>query len=105
MDASKAGLARDHDKTMKELRAKLEKAERNSRLNAAAAEGNGERRDEEWFGCPVCLMLLTPPTRIFQCPEGHILCEECKENPAMVHCPQCRSGIWVDWWRACKSNG
>ena len=101
VEASKAGLARDHDRTMEELRAKLEKAERNSRLNAAAAAaaaasssggcGGGEsNRDEEWFGCPVCLMLLTPPTRIFQCPEGHILCEECKENPAMVHCPQCR---------------
>ena len=101
VDASKAGMAHDHDGAMAELRAKLEKAERNSRLNAAAAAaassgGNGESRDEEWFGCPVCLMLLTPPTRIFQCPEGHILCEECKENPAMVHCPQCRQGIMVE---------
>ena len=39
MDASKVGLSQDHDKTMEELRAKLEKAERNSRLNAAAAAG------------------------------------------------------------------
>ena len=99
VDASKAALLRAHNEAMEKLRAKLEKAERDSRLNAAAAAaggasggGGGASRDEEWFGCPVCLMLLTPPTRIFQCPEGHILCEECKENPAMVHCPQCRYG-------------
>lgn len=70
-----------------ELGAQLEKAERRSHL------GNPDHapdQDEHWFGCPVCLLLLKPPMRIFQCPEGHILCEECKENPAMVHCPQCR---------------
>ena len=39
VDASKVGLSQDHYKTMEELRAKLEKAERNSRLNAAAAAG------------------------------------------------------------------
>ena len=52
VDASKAGMAHDHDGAMAELMAKLEKAERNSRLNAAAAAaassgGNGESRDEE----------------------------------------------------------
>ena len=74
----------------KVLVAKTFKLESQVDFLTASSGGNSESRDEEWFGCPVCLMLLTPPTRIFQCPEGHILCEECKENPAMVHCPQCR---------------
>ncbi len=75
--------------------AQLEKAERRSAVQLAAANqsahGPSDHKEEHWFGCPVCLTLLRPPMRIFQCPEGHILCEECKENPAMVHCPQCRS--------------
>ena len=56
--------------------------------------------DEDQFACPVCLELLRPPLRIFQCPEGHILCENCKENPAIVHCPQCR----VPLERNCSRN-
>ena len=56
--------------------------------------------DEDQFACPVCLEVLRPPCRIFQCPEGHILCENCKENPAIVHCPQCR----VPLERNCSRN-
>ena len=56
--------------------------------------------DEDQFACPVCLELLKPPLRIFQCPEGHILCENCKENPAIVHCPQCR----IPLERNCSRN-
>lgn len=78
----------EHERTLEALNGQLEKAERKSLLHANVT--GGPEQDEHWFGCPVCLNLLKPPTRIFQCPEGHILCEECKENPAMVHCPQCR---------------
>ncbi len=87
----------ENARTLEELGAQLEKAERRSAVQMAAAGassgapgGGGGNSEEHWFGCPVCLTLLRPPMRIFQCPEGHILCEECKENPAMVHCPQCR---------------
>ncbi len=72
-----------NEQMLQDLNVQLEKAERKSLLK-------GPDEEEHWFGCPVCLTLLRPPMRIFQCPEGHILCEECKENPAMVHCPQCR---------------
>lgn len=86
LESSKIDLATEHEKDLKELQEQLEKAERCNAMKGA----EGPERDEHWFGCPVCLVLLKPPMRIFQCPEGHILCEECKENPAMVHCPQCR---------------
>ncbi len=87
---------------LEDLCSQLERAERRSAVQLAAANANngcssgaaaangGSVEEEHWFGCPVCLTTLRPPMRIFQCPEGHILCEECKENPAMVHCPQCR---------------
>eukprot|EP00095_Tigriopus_kingsejongensis_P008185 maker-scaffold405_size181423-snap-gene-0.39 protein:Tk08185 transcript:maker-scaffold405_size181423-snap-gene-0.39-mRNA-1 annotation:"ankyrin repeat protein" len=86
LESSKMDLAKAHEQELKELQTQLEKAERRTAMKGA----EGPERDEHWFGCPVCLVLLKPPMRIFQCPEGHILCEECKENPAMVHCPQCR---------------
>jgi len=40
--------------------------------------------------CPVCLELAWPPKKIYQCREGHIICEECKSNPALKVCPMCR---------------
>ena len=82
-----------HVETIVRLKEELVKAER-QRVIAQKEE------DEDQFACPVCLELLKPPLRIFQCPEGHILCENCKENPALVHCPQCR----VPLERNCSRN-
>ena len=71
----------------------------NRRLSSAtlrpSARQSGLRR-----GCPICLELLRPQLRIFQCTEGCILCKNCKENPALVHCPQC----WVSLERNCSRN-
>ena len=74
---------RKHKDSLVQLKEDLVKAEK-QRVVSQSEE------DEDQFACPVCLELLRPPLRIFQCPEGHILCENCKENPAIVHCPQCR---------------
>jgi len=40
--------------------------------------------------CPVCLELAWPPKRIYQCREGHIVCDVCKSNPNLRNCPMCR---------------
>ena len=40
--------------------------------------------------CPVCLGLAWPPKKIFQCREGHIVCDTCKANPNLKTCPMCR---------------
>ena len=82
-----------HKTMMVGLKEELVKAEK-QRVVAQNEE------DEDQFACPVCLEVLRPPLRIFQCPEGHILCENCKENPAIVHCPQCR----VPLERNCSRN-
>ena len=36
--------------------------------------------------CPICLDTADKPP-IYQCPEGHLLCEDC--NARLVDCPQC----------------
>jgi len=36
--------------------------------------------------CPICLELSRPP--IYQCPEGHIICSQCR--PKVTRCPVCR---------------
>ena len=41
--------------------------------------------------CPVCLVEMIPPTKIFQCINGHSLCEKCKDN--VTTCPSCRVSL------------
>ena len=33
---------------------------------------------EKDFECPVCYEIMSPPSRIFQCNNGHLICEACK---------------------------
>ena len=28
--------------------------------------------------CPLCMVLMTPPKQIYQCPEGHLVCSDCR---------------------------
>ena len=58
----------------------------------AEPEENGEEWREQ-FECPVCLEEMTPPTRIHQCADGHLLCGTCRENPSITSCPVCRGNI------------
>ena len=39
--------------------------------------------------CPVCFELMIPPIKIFNCPNGHLLCEMCKPNIQL--CTLCRN--------------
>jgi len=39
--------------------------------------------------CPVCFAALAG-RRIFQCSQGHSLCQECRDQPQVVCCPTCR---------------
>ena len=40
--------------------------------------------------CPVCFVEMVPPMKIFQCINGHSLCENCKDNKNVTTCPSCR---------------
>ena len=35
---------------------------------------------EKDFECPVCYETMAPPSRIFQCNNGHLICEDCKSH-------------------------
>lgn len=47
-------------------------------------------RLRELLECPVCLDEMRPPKKIFQCSNGHVICELCKSNPEVRSCPTCR---------------
>ena len=41
--------------------------------------------------CPVCMVLMTPPKQIYQCPEGHLVCSDCRPKIRDNLCASCRS--------------
>jgi len=43
--------------------------------------------------CPVCYEEMKPPTRIWMCTLGHIVCEPCKTNLECTLCPECRTKV------------
>jgi len=43
--------------------------------------------------CPICWEAMSPPKRIFQCTNGHLLCEGCRSQPEDQGCPTCRQPI------------
>ena len=58
------------------------------------SSGNGSGPDRPMFDkdfeCSVCLDDMRPPVKIFQCRNGHVMCESCKNHPEVVTCPTCR---------------
>lgn len=47
-------------------------------------QGRGE------LECPVCMEGMRPPRRIWQCSDGHPVCEFCRKKPQVNCCPTCR---------------
>jgi len=43
--------------------------------------------------CPVCMEEMRPPRRIWQCSDGHAVCEFCRKKPQVTCCPTCRKYI------------
>jgi len=50
------------------------------------------KKSKTLFECPVCFNDYLPGQEIYQCPQGHLLCGDCK-NICLVSCPQCRCSI------------
>ena len=61
----------------------------------AATSGStlASQNAKEEFECPICVEMMVPPVRIWQCGEGRILCENCKNHPEVRNCPACRGQI------------
>jgi len=45
------------------------------------------------FECPVCMEPMRPPTKIFHCKMGHVLCMDCRERGRITTCPSCRQPV------------
>ena len=41
--------------------------------------------------CPICLESLAPPARLYNCPEGHLLCSDCRTKVQICH--SCRKPL------------
>ena len=47
-------------------------------------------RLKDCLECPICLTMMEPPVKIFQCLHGHVICGNCEKQPSVTFCPTCR---------------
>jgi len=51
--------------------------------------------------CPICMEVMMPPARIWQCKVGHVICEQCMERvrrqqlAAVALCPSCKTAPFI----------
>jgi len=55
-------------------------------------EEEDEEEEEKDEDCPICFDMMTPPKKIYQCAEGHLVCSECKPRILSNNCATCKSG-------------
>jgi len=69
-----------------------EKAESN--IATSEADKRNRPHAESYLPtCPICWEAMSPPRRIFQCSNGHLVCEVCRSQPQVRGCPTCRQPI------------
>ena len=83
----------------KEWREKREEA-RNKQIQTVIEEADMFSTDTDVeealrseLKCPVCGTWMLPPSPIYQCKDGHVLCYKCKNLPDMKECPTCMAPI------------
>jgi len=94
------------EKELKDLNERIEQSNKrvqdtNKALLALRKEMEEEKRKitiekqnlSNILQCPVCLDTCKPPLQIWQCREGHILCESCYSRRELKSCPQCRMSL------------
>ena len=76
------------------LRLDVERENRRKR-SGNTAQGRDRRHIEieDIDHCSICLEVPRPPLRVYQCPEGHSLCEVCRARPELTACPECRVSL------------
>jgi len=81
-------IKKDFETEIKQLNENLKKF----KVNLSTSVDNKDRVDESRseLECPVCMESMKPPKRIWQCSDGHAVCEPCKKKPQVTCCPICR---------------
>ena len=76
-------LEKMHENQKKEMR-DLEQRHRQDRLKAISEM----KAQHPTLECPICLEDMAPPTQIFQCQSGHLVCGTC--HPRLSTCSCCK---------------
>ena len=87
LEASLDNINEKHEMDVKQL--EMDIAMTNSQLQQLNHVSENPGLEKE-FECPVCLEVMAPPRRIFQCVNGHLICDSCKNHPEIRSCPSCR---------------
>ena len=77
-------------RTLKDIKKKLADHQEPVASASNSSEVSSATKLNKLLECPVCLEEMRPPVKIFQCSNGHALCEHCKDNPHVKSCPTCR---------------
>ena len=91
-----AGSQKEHEDQMYAL-AKLSELLKKMLLNdksapePAVSQSTSDFQRE--FECPICFEEMRPPTRIWQCVDGHAICEGCRNKLDSKGCPSCSRAI------------
>lgn len=88
----------EKDKILKEFKdeeEELKESVKNLRVVLATDESVTEMVEttRSELECPVCLEEMKPLRRIWQCSDGHAVCEFCRKKPEVTCCPTCRKYI------------
>jgi len=86
-------LQKDHDNQMYALN-KLTELLKKMLTNEACEDPHSDQA--LWkteFECPICFEEMRPPTRIWQCVDGHAICEGCRGKLESKGCPSCCRSI------------
>jgi len=86
-------VVRGHEERMNQVLVANEAAEGELVARHAEERRAGQGGRPEAPECPVCFERMAPPTRIFQCRNGHLVCEACRSQLSPCICPRCREGI------------
>eukprot|EP00092_Neocalanus_flemingeri_P100064 GFUD01127752.1.p1 GENE.GFUD01127752.1~~GFUD01127752.1.p1 ORF type:complete len:269 (+),score=61.73 GFUD01127752.1:1-807(+) len=46
------------------------------------------------FECPVCLEEMKPPVNMFQCRQGHVVCQNCRNQGRLLSVPAVEDLLW-----------
>jgi len=84
-------------KKNRDRRLKKEKEEQKVEVEKKVVEAKEEKELQRSmasiFKCPLCDITMSPPRKIYQCIDGHILCQDCRRSEKIKDCPTCQGEL------------
>ena len=79
------------NKTIEDLTKEMEDLEVVPEAGAGNVTDDGVEEARGHLECPICMEMMRPPTRIWQCPQSHLVCETCRDRLDNFVCPSCKT--------------